>query len=90
VDAKARHPLIDALAAIQERDGLTSADIARRLQVNPSTITRLMSGDMQPSLRTVQMINRTFAELRSQCAALLLIGNDDVADQECPAEAVAS
>lgn len=92
MEPKRRHPLIEQIASIQVRDNLTGADVARRLEVNPSTITRLMAGDMQPSLRIVQMVNRAFPELRSQCAALLLISNGDEADRECsqPAQAVAS
>lgn len=92
METKGRHPLIEQIARIQTRDSLTGADVARRLEVNPSTITRLMAGDMQPSLRIVQMVNRAFPELRSQCAALLLIGNESIADQEYPepAQAVAS
>ena len=92
MDAKDRHPLLVEVAKIQIREGLTGADVARRLEVNPSTVTRLMAGDMQPSLRIVQMVNRAFPELHSHCAALLLIGNSAVADETCSdrAPAVAS
>lgn len=82
-----RHPLIDELLRVQERDGLSGSDLARRLQVNPSTITRLMSGDMQPSLRIVQAISSAFPELRSTCAQLLLIGTSNNADEQMPVEA---
>lgn len=82
MEPKARHPLIDELAQIQARDGLTGNDLARRLEVNPSSITRLMRGDMQPSLRIVQMVNREFPELRPACALLLLIGNERDADTQ--------
>lgn len=77
---KVRHPLIDELARIQARDGLTGNDLARRLEVNPSSITRLMHGDMQPSLRIVQAVNREFPELRSVCAVLLRISDSSEAN----------
>lgn len=86
MEPKPRHPLMDEIARIQERDGLTGSELARRLEVNQSTITRLMTGEMQPSLRNVQRVNRAFPELRSFCARLLLISNDDSADTHASGE----
>lgn len=82
MQAKQRHPLIGELVRVQERDGLSGSEVARRLDVNPSTITRLVAGDMQPSLRIVQAISAAFPELRPRCAQLLLISNDARADRE--------
>lgn len=82
MEPKARHPLMEEVAKVQARDGISGNALAVRLEVNPSTITRLMRGDMQPSLRIVQMVNREFPELRPSCARLLRIGYDDVADRE--------
>lgn len=86
MESKPRHPLMDEIARIQERDGLTGSDLARRLEVNQSTITRLMSGEMQPSLRNVQRVNRAFPELRSFCAQILLISSEKTDDRQTPAE----
>lgn len=82
MEPKARHPLIDELAQIQARDGLTGNDLARRLEVNPSSITRLMRGEVQPSLRIVQMVNREFPELRPSCALLLRIRTEESSDSQ--------
>lgn len=82
MDSKQRHPLIDELVRVQTRDNLSGNELARRLNVNPSTITRLTAGDMQPSLRIVQAINASFPELRPHCVQLLMISNDSVADRE--------
>jgi predicted transcriptional regulator len=79
---KSRHPLIDEVARIQGRDGLSGSDVARLLAVNPSTVTRLLSGEMQPSLRIVQAVNEQFPELRVRCAELLRIGIVNHADEQ--------
>jgi predicted transcriptional regulator len=81
VEPKARHPLMDEVAKIQVRDAISGNALALRLEVNPSTITRLMRGEMQPSLRIVQMVNREFPELRSFCAQLLRISDSVIPDQ---------
>lgn len=78
---KAPHVLIDRLVDVQRRLGLSGSEMARRLGVNPSTWTRLVSGDMQPSLRIVQAVVVAFPELRSFCVELLLIRSTDPTDQ---------
>jgi DNA-binding XRE family transcriptional regulator len=78
----------DEVAKIQVRDGITGNALAARLEVNPSTITRLMKDGMQPSLRLVQMVNREFPELRPFCAQLLRISDRTVADEEYTPEQV--
>lgn len=82
MEPKPRHPLMDEIVRIQDRDGLSGSEVARRLEVNQSTITRLMSGELQPSLRVVQRVNRAFPELRSFCAGLLLISSDSAAHKQ--------
>jgi predicted transcriptional regulator len=85
---KRPHRLIERLMDIQRVLGLSGSEMARRLEVNPSTWTRLVAGDMQPSLRIVQAVVAAFPELRSFCVELLLIRSDTSADQQ-KTEAVA-
>lgn len=89
VVVRVRHPLVGSLVSIQTRDGLTGAEMARRLNVVPSSYTRLVSGEMQPSLRIVQAVSQAFPELRAQCAKLLQISEVNEAELQ-GSEAVAS
>ena len=88
---KTQHVLIGRLVDIQRTLNLSGSEVARRLEVNPSTWTRLVSGEMQPSLRVVQAAVAAFPELRSFCVGLLLLRSTDVADKQKTesAEAVA-
>lgn len=79
---KARHPLVDQLVSIQQRDGLTGTEMSTRLGVAGSSYTRLLSGELQPSLRLVQSVCRAFPELQSFCASLLQIDNHETSDQQ--------
>lgn len=81
-----RHPLIESVVQIQESQALTGSEVARRLQINPSTWTRLTAGDLQPSLRVVQGIAREFPTLQLQCVNVLLDGNQEAAIEQDTAE----
>jgi predicted transcriptional regulator len=80
------HPLIERLIDIQRSLGLSGSEMARRLEINPSSWTRLVGRDMQPSLRIVQSAVRAFPEVRSLCIELLLIRSIEVTDTHKPAE----
>jgi transcriptional regulator with XRE-family HTH domain len=82
VTGKTQHVLIERLVDIQRTLNLSGSEVARRLGVNPSTWTRLVSGEMQPSLRVVQSAVAAFPELRSFCVGLLLIRSTDSSDRE--------
>lgn len=77
---KARHPLIQRLMDLQQAFGLSGSEMARRLSVNPSSWTRLCSGEMQPSLRIVQAAAAAFPEVRSLCVQTLMIRTESSAD----------
>lgn len=79
------HPLIESVMQIQDSEGITGAEVARRLSVNPSTWTRLTRGDVQPTVRMVQRIARAFPTLQLQCVNLLLNSNDHTAEEQEPA-----
>lgn len=79
---KQPHTLIVRLMDLQRVLDLSGSEMARRLEVNPSTWTRLVTGEMQPSLRIVQATVRAFPELRSFCVELLLIRSDPDSDQQ--------
>lgn len=78
------HPLIVSVMQIQDSEGITGAEVARRLEVNPSTWTRLTKGDVQPTVRVVQKVARAFPALQLQCVNLLLIGKNQNADKQEP------
>lgn len=83
------HPLAVRLADVQRERGISGSEMSRRLQINPSTWTRLMAGDVQPSLRVVQAAVAAFPEVRSFCVELLMIRSDLIEDAEEPAKASA-
>lgn len=87
--ARTQHPLIERLTDVQQTYGLSGSEMARRLEINPSSWTRLVAGDMQPSLRIVQAVVAAFPELRSLCVELLLIRSTDPTDSHT-SERVAS
>jgi hypothetical protein len=53
--------------------------MAARLDLDPSSYSRLLSGAMKPSIRVVRAIARAFPELRAACVSMLL-------DDDSPAE----
>lgn len=57
------HPLIVALAAIAEADGLSDRALGARLGVNRSTIGRYWGG-MDPSLRRMRRMVQEFPVLQ--------------------------
>lgn len=79
---KPPHVLVTRLVDVQRSLGLSGSEMARRLEVNPSTWTRLVEGDIQPTLRIIQATVAAFPELRSFCVGLLLIRSTDVPDQQ--------
>lgn len=81
------HPLAVRLLDVQRERGLSGSEMSRRLQINPSTWTRLMAGDVQPSLRVVQAAVGAFPEVRSFCVELLMIRRDHVEDSDGPERA---
>jgi predicted transcriptional regulator len=83
---KQPHTLVVRLMDLQRVLGLSGSEMARRLEVNPSTWTRLVSGDMKPSLRIVQATVKAFPELRPFCVQLLLISSDSDTNQQKTAE----
>ena len=85
---KARHPLIQRLMDVQRAFSLSGSEMARRLGINPSSWTRLVSGELQPSLRLVQSAVAAFPEVRPFCVQLLMIRSDSNADSQSMAEAV--
>lgn len=87
---RTQHPLIGRLVDLQRVYDLSGSEMARRLGVNPSTWTRLVSGEMQPSLRVVQSVVVAFPELRSFCVELLLIRSTHPPDTQKRPESVAS
>lgn len=74
--ARTQHPLIGRLIDTQNARGISGSEMSRRLGINPSTWTRLVAGDVQPSLRVVQAVASAFPELRSFCVDLLMIRRD--------------
>lgn len=86
---RTQHPLTQRLMDLQRVLDLSGSEMARRLKINPSSWTRLVSGEMQPSLRIVQAAVAAFPELHSFCVGLLLIRSTSTANQEktVPAEA---
>lgn len=86
---KARHPLIQRLMDLQQAFSLSGSDMARRLEINPSSWTRLVAGDMQPSLRVVQAAAAAFPEVRPLCVELLMSRIDSHADHQERIEASA-
>lgn len=83
---KPPHVLVTRLVDVQRNLGLSGSEMARRLDVNPSTWTRLVDGDIQPTLRIVQATVAAFPELRSFCVGLLLIRSAEVPDTQNTAE----
>lgn len=79
---KARHPLVQRLIDLQQAFGLSGSEMARRLDVNPSSWTRLCSGELQPSLRVVQAAAAAFPEVRSLCVETLMIRTVSDADRQ--------
>lgn len=79
---KPPHVLVTRLVDVQRSLGLSGSEMARRLEVNPSTWTRLVEGDIQPTLRIVQATVAAFPELRSFCVGLLLIRSTDSSDSQ--------
>ena len=55
--------LLDALWAVQQREGLTDAALALRLGVTGATISRYRSGERYPSGATFEAIVRAFPHL---------------------------
>ena len=84
---KARHPLIQRLMDLQQAFSLSGSEMSRRLEINPSSWTRLCAGDLQPSLRVVQAAAAAFPEVRPLCVQTLMIRTSDVADAETCAAA---
>lgn len=70
---KPPHPLVVRLLDVQRARGLNGSEMSRRLHINPSTWTRLVASDVQPSLRVVQEAAAAFPEVRSFCVDLLMI-----------------
>lgn len=76
MDEKARHPFVDRLIEQQRADGLSGSEMARRLGIAPSSWTRLVSGEIQPTLRIAQAAGAAFPALAPECVGLLRIGSD--------------
>ena len=74
------HPLIASLATIQRRERLSQGDMASLLEISRSLYSRLLAGEVQPTVRVVREIARAYPELRDACAAMVL-GED----QDAPA-----
>lgn len=84
---KARHSLIQRLMDLQQAFGLSGSEMARRLDVNPSSWTRLCSGELQPSLRVVQAAAAAFPEVRPLCVELVMTRIETHADHQERVEA---
>jgi transcriptional regulator with XRE-family HTH domain len=52
--------LADRMRELREDHGLTRLEMAKRLEVNKSTITRYESGDMNPTIDMLLKIRETF------------------------------
>jgi len=76
---KARHPLIQRLMDVQQAFSLSGSEMSRRLEINPSSWTRLCAGDLQPSLRVVQAAAAAFPEVRPVCVQTLMIRTEQAA-----------
>lgn len=63
------HPLIARLVEVQQRERLSQTDLASRLGLERSVCSRLLSGQVQPSIRVVSAIARAWPELRDACTA---------------------
>lgn len=77
-----RHPLIDRVIELQTAEGITGSEVARRLNIDPSSWHRLTYGTMQPSIRVVRAISRAYPVLTSHCVQVLLIGNESSPEQD--------
>ena len=84
---RGRHPLIDSVVRCQQAEGISGNEVSRRLEINPSSWTRLVAGDMQPSIRIVRAIARAFPSLQQECVSLLLIGTTSSAGEQEEARA---
>lgn len=61
------HPLVERLAEIRRRDGLTIRGVATRLDMDPGNCSRMFAGHFQPSARVIGAIAREWPELRDAC-----------------------
>lgn len=67
-----RHPLIAQLVVVQQRESLTGVATADRIGISDSLYSRLVSGNVAPTVRVVRGIAHAFPELRDACAATVL------------------
>lgn len=56
----------DRIALIISTKGMTNADFAEKIEVQPSNISHIMSGRNKPSLDLVMKIMKRFPELRTE------------------------
>jgi transcriptional regulator with XRE-family HTH domain len=65
----------DAIAAYMSRIGVNKAELARRMNAKPSLVSRLLSGDNNPSLKT---LSRVFFCLDAKLEFRLVPAKEDV------------
>jgi len=62
----------DQIAAFMESEGITQAELARRMDVKPSFVSRVLAGDANPTLKTLAAI---FYHLDTKLEARLVSAN---------------
>ena len=85
VAAAPRPVFLDALWRIQAERALSNTDLARRLGVHPSLISRLRGGEYGVTLRTIDAAVSAFPELGPMLLADLPTGTSRV-NNGTPAE----
>jgi transcriptional regulator with XRE-family HTH domain len=74
-----RDPLADALTTILQREGLTQEQMAKRIDVTPSYLSRVLSGKRGVGRKLLDNAASAFPELLTAHAASLTIRDDSTA-----------
>lgn len=69
--------LLDALRAIEQRQGLSREGLAHQVGCSPSHLSMLFSGKRRPGLRFIHLVMRRYPEIRRQLASSLARDDQD-------------